>query len=198
MNATRAILLICGALLVSAPQCVWAQAVPIPGAPAMATSRPGSVEGLQIVVSSVSLDPITVEELAGGQDPIQGQSAGHLQANTRGRSLQARADLHLPSGPVIIRREIKGVWRYTRPVDQRNASLPIVRVELDTGPEGTMSDAFTNNELRVRVRPGRVRRVDSHPGVEVFEGDVILEIPVEALRSSGRFRGRLRLVSDHL
>lgn len=169
---------------------------PIPGAPA--TAAPGeAIEGLRITLDYVDLEPITTQELAGsGALP---QSAPRLSASAGGSGLRAEGGLQVTPLRSTIERELPTVWEYRRRADAAGSPMPQVRVEFEgVGGRDQFSPVLGGAPLPVQVRPSRVSRRLEDDGIEVFSGGVILEIPVQALQQSGRYRGRLWITVEAL
>ena len=77
--------------------------------------------------------------------------------------------------------------------------MPQVRVEFEGGGgREHLSPVRGGVPLPVQVRPSRFSRRLEGDGIEVFSGGVILEIPVQALQQSGRYRGRLWITVEAL
>jgi hypothetical protein len=166
---------------------------PVPGAP-MAAGPDAVAEGLQVSVDHFELQPVTAQELAGGN--ALPRSAPRLQAMPGGSGLRTNAGLQVAPLPATIERVLPAVWEYRRRLDPSASGPPNVRVELENvgGPDSSMSPR--GGSPRLQLRPTHTSRRDGGDGTEVFAGGVILVIPVAVLQSPGRYRARLRVTVE--
>lgn len=190
------LVLLGGALASSAPSPVLAQSFPsVPGAPAP-ISGSGAEEGLRLLVDGIELEPISAHEIAGGSNLAQASPV--LRAHAQGRQLKAEGGIDAGPSAVVVRRELRGVWQYGRSAERSTRGEPRVRVELEGTRGGSLVSAEDGvTRLPVRVLPMRTQK-HAREGMEVFEGDLMLEIPVEALSRPGRYRGQLRITVEEV
>jgi hypothetical protein len=190
------LVLLGGALASSAPSFVMAQSFPsVPGAPAP-ISAAGGEEGLRLLVDGVELEPISAYEIAGGNSIAQASPT--LRAHAQGRTLKAEGGIEIGSTATVVRRELRGVWQYGRSAERSTRGEPRVRIELEGARGGSLVSAEDGvTRLPVRVLQMRTQK-HAREGLEVFEGDLMLEIPVEALSKPGRYRGQLRITVEEI
>jgi hypothetical protein len=184
------VLMICALLASLAP---GVGAAPIPGVAAV--SRAGG-HGVELLQASITLDPITVEELAGGA--LLGQPAGRLDATFAGGTLNARGAVPIPPLRPTVRRTVRGVWRVAGSA-ARDWQLPRVNARIESIAGGNLlADADGGTGMAVRVIEAPLRRVAGREDELIYEGDLVLEIPVAALTGAGRFRGRLMIDMEQM
>lgn len=189
--------LILGGALVSGAPLVSAQSLPsVPGAPAaVGGSEPST--GLHLEVNNIVLAPITAEEIAGGS--LHAHASGPLTVQAEPSRLVAKGSLGLQQTNPVIRREIRGVWRYGRDTSRgRGVGEPRIRVSTDGPRGGQLVSEDGRTRVPVNIVPLRAKRQSGREGLDIYEGDIVLEIPVEALAQAGRYRLQLRFTVEEI
>ncbi|MBN8481509.1 MAG: hypothetical protein J0L88_07975 [Xanthomonadales bacterium] len=177
-----------------------AAAPPVPGARVFAAPGSSGALGLHAVATRVSLRPPTSTELMAGAPANTETSARALTAIAVGHSLRVDAAITVPPLPAVITRELDEVWRYVPDPKRITAERPGMRVELRS-PSGERGTLALRDDPRVRlpvaVQASQVLRRDAD-GLAWYEGRVVLEIPVAAMRAAGTYTGRLEISQESL
>ena len=176
-----------------------AAAPPVPGARAFASQGGVAAVGLSAVATRVSLRPLASTELMAGADSVS-RPAGVLATTASGNRLSVDAAIDVPPLAAVITRELDAVWRYVPDPKRMTADMPRVRVELrsPTGQRGELAlegDPSVVLPVSVQALQALQRDADGHAW---YEGRVVLEIPVAAMRAAGTYTGRIEISQESL
>lgn len=176
-----------------------AAAPPVPGARTFAPPGNASAIGLSSESAQLSLRPLTATELMAGADNVA--RPGRLLTPTAiGNRLNVDAAIEVPPLVAVITRELAEVWRYVPDPKRQGTEMPRMRVEL-------RSSAGRRGELALSGNPAIGLPVGVHAtqslrrgadGLAWYEGRVVLEIPVAAMRAAGTYTGRIEISQESL
>ncbi len=172
---------------------------PVPGARVFASPGTAAAIGLSSVATRVSLRPLASTELMAAADSVS-RPAGVLTTTASGNRLSVDAAIDLPPLAAVITRELDDIWRYVPDPKRMGAELPRVRVELRSpaGQRGELAlEGDPSVSLPVGVQATQALRRDAD-GRAWYEGRVVLEIPVAAMRAAGTYSGRIEISQESL
>ena len=176
-----------------------AAAPPVPGARSFAAPGHAAEVGLSAGATTLRLRPLHATELMAGGDSVA-RPGRALVPTASGNRLQVDAAIEVPPLAAVITRELDEVWRYVPDPKRMAAEAPRMRVEL-------RSSAGKRGELALEGQPDIGLPVGVHvmqslrrgaDGLAWYEGRVVLEIPVAAMRASGTYRGRIEISQESL
>lgn len=172
---------------------------PVPGARVFASPGATAAIGLQAEATRVSLRPLASTELMAGTGSVA-RPARELATTASGNRLSVDAAIDVPPLAAVITRELDNLWRYVPDPKRLAAEAPRVRVELrsPTGQRGELAlDGNPAMALPVGVQATQTLRRDA-AGRAWYEGRVVLEIPVAAMRAAGTYSGRIEISQESL
>lgn len=142
----------------------------------------------------LALEPLSLGELGGRSRAGLGGAWGTVRAAGRGFEAQFPA-LELPEAVVLLERELPLVFRVRAP----EGSPPRLRAEW-MGADGRHGTRVVEGEAAagdpVRVRVLGPWPVASDERGTVYEGRLLLQLPLAGMTRSGRLSGRIELVAE--